>query len=45
MKKILSIFLLILLVNCSTTTTKNEEQKPTIDNIIEVFKSIPLPKF
>jgi PBP1b-binding outer membrane lipoprotein LpoB len=45
MKKILSIFLLILLVNCSTTTTKNEEQKPTIDNIVDVFKSIPLPKF
>jgi hypothetical protein len=45
MKKILSIFLLILLVNCSTTTIKNEEQKPTIDNIVDVFKSIPLPKF
>jgi hypothetical protein len=45
MKKILSIFLLILLVNCGTITTKKEEQKPSIDNIIEAFKNIPLPKF
>jgi len=45
MKKILSIFLLILLVNCSTITTKKEDQKPSIDNIVDVFKNIPLPKF
>jgi len=45
MKKILSIFLLILLVNCSTTTTKKDEQKPSIDNIVDVFKSVPWPKF
>jgi len=45
MKKTLSILLLILLVNCSKTTTKKEEQKPSIGNIVDVFKSIPLPKF
>ena len=45
MKRILSIFLLILLVNCSTTTTKKEEQKPSMDNIVDVFKSVPWPKF
>ena len=45
MKRIISIFLLILLVNCSTTTTKKEEQKPSMDNIVDVLKSIPLPKF
>ena len=46
MKKILSILLLILLVNCSTTTdTTKEENKPSIDNIVDVFKSVPWPKF
>lgn len=45
MKKIISILLLILLVNCSATTTKKEDQKPSIDNIVDVFKNIPLPKF
>jgi PBP1b-binding outer membrane lipoprotein LpoB len=45
MKKTFSIILLILLVNCSTTTTKKEEQKPSIDNIVDVFKSVPWPKF
>ena len=45
MKKILSILLLIVLVNCSTTNTKQEESKPSMDNIVDVLKSIPLPKF
>ncbi len=45
MKKIFSVILLVLLVNCSTTTTKKEEQKPSMDNIVDVLKSIPLPKF
>lgn len=46
MKKILSILILILLVNCSTTTIDNkEEQKPSINNVIEAIKSITLPKF
>ena len=45
MKKILSILLLIVLVNCSTTNTKQEESKPSMDNIVDVLKSIPFPKF
>lgn len=45
MKKTISIFLLILLVNCTTTNTKQEESKPSMDNIVDVLKSIPFPKF
>jgi len=45
MKKILSILLLLVLVNCTTTNTKQEENKPSIDNIVDVLKSIPFPKF
>ena len=46
MKKIFSILLLILLVNCSTTPDKTkEENKPSIDNIVDVLKSVPWPKF
>ena len=45
MKKILSILLLIVLVNCSTTNTKQEESKPSITNIVDVLKNIPFPKF
>ena len=45
MKKILSILLLIVLVNCSTTNTKQEESKPSMDNIVDVLKNIPFPKF
>lgn len=46
MKKILSIFLLILLVNCSTTTdTTKEQPKTSIDSIVDVLKGIQLPKF
>lgn len=46
MKKILSIFLLILLVNCSTTTDTTKEQPNTsIENIVNVLKNIPFPKF
>ena len=42
MKKILSILILILLVNCSTTSNStNEEQKPSINNVIDAIKSIP----
>jgi len=46
MKKILSILLLILLVNCSTTmdTTKEQPRTP-MDNIVDVLKGIQLPKF
>jgi hypothetical protein len=45
MKKILSIFLLILLVNCTTTTTgTNTTPKSPIDNVIDALKSIPFPK-
>jgi PBP1b-binding outer membrane lipoprotein LpoB len=45
MKKILSMLLLILLVNCSTPTNINkDEQKPSINNVIEGIKSLPLPK-
>ena len=45
MKKTLSIFLLILLVNCSTTTpSTNNTPKSPIDNVIDALKSIPFPK-
>ena len=46
MKKILSILLLILLVNCSTTmdTTKEQPRTP-MDNVVDVLKGIQLPKF
>jgi hypothetical protein len=43
MKKILSIFLLILLVNCTTTTSTNNTPKSPIDNVIDTFKRIPFP--
>jgi len=46
MKKTLSIVLLLLLVNCNTTkNTTQEESKPSIENIVDVFKTIPWPKF
>ena len=46
MKKTLSILLLLLLVNCNTTkSTTQEESKPSIGNIVDVFKSVPWPKF
>jgi|GEM_PF-6052898 len=46
MKKILSILLLILLVNCSTTTdTTKEQPRTSMDNIVDVLKGIQLPKF
>ena len=46
MKKILSILLLILLVNCSTTTDTTKEQPRTpMDNVVDVLKGIQLPKF
>jgi PBP1b-binding outer membrane lipoprotein LpoB len=45
MKKIISILILILLVNCSTTSNSTkEEQKPSINNVIEGIKSLSLPK-
>ena len=45
MKKIISILILILLVNCSTTTNDNKEElKPSINNVIDAIKSIQLPK-
>jgi hypothetical protein len=43
MKKTLSIFLLILLVNCTTTTGTNTTPKTPIDNVIDAFKKIPFP--
>jgi len=44
MKKILSIFLLIFLVNCTTTTpSTNTTPKTPIDNVIDAFKKIPFP--
>jgi hypothetical protein len=46
MKKTFSILLLLLLVNCNTTkNTTQEESKPSIENIVDVFKTIPWPKF
>ena len=45
MKKILSILILILLVNCSTTSdSTKDEQKPSINNVIDGIKSLTLPK-
>jgi hypothetical protein len=43
MIRILSIFLLILLVNCTTTPSTNTTPKSPIDNVIDAFKSIPFP--
>jgi hypothetical protein len=43
MKKTLSILLLILLVNCTTTTGTNNTPKTPIDNVIDAFKRIPFP--
>ena len=45
MKRIISVLLLILLVNCTTTDTAKDQPKSQIDNIVDVFKSIPIPKF
>ncbi len=45
MIRIISILILILLVNCSTTSNSTkEEQKPSINNVIDAIKSLPLPK-
>lgn len=44
MKKILSIFLLILLVNCTTTPSVDKTPKSPMDNVIDAFKSVPFPK-
>ena len=44
MTKILSIFLLILLVNCTTTPSTNNTPKSPMDNVIDAFKSVPFPK-
>jgi hypothetical protein len=43
MKKTLSILLLILLVNCTTTPSVDKIPKSPVDNVIDVFKSIPFP--
>jgi hypothetical protein len=45
MTKILSAILLILLVNCTTTNTSNNSEKPksSIDTVIDAFKRIPFP--
>ena len=47
MNKILCAVLLILLVNCSTTTTDTSKDQPKsqIGNIIDGFKNLQLPKF
>ncbi len=45
MKRIISILLLILLVNCTTTDTPKDQTKSQLDSIVDVFKSIPIPKF
>ena len=45
MKKILSILILILLINCSTTSNSTkDESKPALNNVIDAIKSIQLPK-
>jgi len=43
MIKIFSIFLLILLVNCTTTPITDNTPKSPIDNVIEAFKNVPFP--
>ncbi len=46
MNKIISIIILILLVNCTITSdSTKDEQKPSINNVIEGIKSLPIPKF
>ncbi len=47
MKKIISVLLLILLVNCSTTTTDTpkDQTKSQMNNIIDGLKNLQLPKF
>ncbi len=45
MKKIISVLLLILLVNCTTTpNSTKDESKPALNNVIDAIKSIQLPK-
>ena len=45
MKKIISVLLLILLVNCTTTpNSTKDESKPALNNVIEAIKSIQLPR-
>lgn len=45
MTRIISIILFVLLIGCSTTPTNNtEENKPSINNIIDVLKTITMPK-
>lgn len=44
MIRIVSIILFLLLIGCTTTQTNNkEENKPSINNVIEALKSIQLP--
>jgi hypothetical protein len=45
-KYFLALSMLIVLANCSSTTTQTEKPKEKIpmENIIDVFKNIPFPK-
>jgi hypothetical protein len=40
MKKTLSIMLLILLVNCTTSTVTNNEEKPSIKSISKALEKL-----
>jgi hypothetical protein len=45
-KYFLALLMLIVLANCSSTTTQTEKPKEKIpmENIVDVFKNIPFPK-
>jgi hypothetical protein len=46
-KYFLALLMLVALANCSTTTAEIEKPKEKIpvENIVDVFKNIPFPKF
>ena len=46
-KYFLALLMLVALVNCSTTAAETEKpkEKIAVENIVDVLKNIPFPKF
>ena len=44
MTKIINVLLLVLLISCTTLNTEKNEDKPSLNNVIEAIKNIPFPK-
>jgi hypothetical protein len=46
-KYFLALLTLVALANCSTTTAETEKpkEKISVENIVDVLKNIPFPKF